>query len=181
MSLKILDVGCGPGIYVTALREAGLQADGVDLDPRCPYDKKDIFSEEFLELYQDKYDMAISLEVGEHLPEDKADEFVKRLTLVAPVILFLAAFPGQGGYGHINCQPKSYWIEKFARLNYVVDEISTDNIVEYMRSGYHLGWFAINAIVFKRYGEMYYDKIIEEETPQAVRLAEYIKNNFIKS
>ena len=32
--MKIIDVGCGPGIYVKALRELGYEVDGIDPDPR---------------------------------------------------------------------------------------------------------------------------------------------------
>jgi len=172
--MKVLDVGCGPGIYVKALREAGVHADGVDLDPRCPYDVMDVFSDEFADKYAGKYDLAMCIEVAEHLPESRANELVKTLTSVAPTVLFSAAVPGQGGHGHINCQPKSYWVEKFALLNYVVDADATEKLVTFMASGYHMGWFRNNAVVFKQYGAACYERIIEEETPQAVRLADYL-------
>lgn len=175
-AIKIFDVGCGPGVYVNAFREAGLIAEGVDLDPRCPYHRLDIFSREFDDLVAlgGPYDLCLCLEVAEHLPETRADEFVSKLVKVSDTVLFSAAPPGQGGHGHINCQPKSYWEEKFATHNYVVDAEGTSRIVDFMRSGYHMGWFANNAILFKNYGSVYYETIISEETPQAVRLAEYI-------
>jgi len=40
-----------------------------------------------------------------------------------------------------------------------------------------MGWFRNNAIVFKQYGATCYASIIKEETPQAVRLAEYLSQN----
>jgi hypothetical protein len=40
-----------------------------------------------------------------------------------------------------------------------------------------MGWFRNNAVVFKQYGAACYDRIIAEETPQAVRLAEYLAGN----
>lgn len=172
--MKIIDVGCGPGIYVKALREAGVDADGVDLDPRCPYTVMNIFSPVFGEKYDGKYDLAMCIEVAEHLPASMADELVKRLTLLAPVVLFSAAVPGQGGHGHINCQPKSYWVEKFALLNYVVDADATQRLLSFMVAGPHMGWFRNNAVVFKQYGAACYDRIIQEETPQAMRLASFL-------
>lgn len=182
--MRVLDVGCGPGIYVQALLDAGVQATGVDIDPRCPFVQLDVFSEDFREQYtsplrgQFKFDLCLCLEVAEHLPEDKADRFVDILTHVAPTVMFSAAVPGQGGHGHINCQPKEYWIEKFGRQNYVLDDSATHQLVEFMRQGYHMGWFVNNVMVFKSYGDVYYRQIIEEETPQAVRLAEYLTNAF---
>lgn len=178
--LRILDVGCGPGIYVKALHEAGAQATGVDLDINCPYDQCDVFSHEF-ESYFGKYDICLCLEVAEHLEESKAGYFVDRLTKVAPTVVFSAAQPGQGGLGHINCQTREYWEHKFATCNYVLDPKATDDLVAFMRQGYHMGWLVNNVMVFRTYGSMYYKQIVEEETPQAVRLAEYLTTQFVVS
>lgn len=173
--MRVLDVGCGPGIYVRALREAGIAADGVDIDDRCPYDVCDVFSDEFRNKYMNgNYTLCMSLEVAEHLVPSKADEFVARLVAVAPVVLFSAAQPGQGGVGHINCQSKSYWSSKFAEHNYEYNEAATRDIVAYMSSGYHMGWFVNNAQVFTKVVDRQpFDAIIREEMPQAVRLAAY--------
>lgn len=44
---------------------------------------------------QRAFDLAISLEVAEHLPETSADVFVESLTAAAPIIVFSAAIPMQ--------------------------------------------------------------------------------------
>jgi 2-polyprenyl-3-methyl-5-hydroxy-6-metoxy-1,4-benzoquinol methylase len=173
--MKILDVGCGPGIYVTALKHINIDATGIDLDRKNPYIKLDIFSKEFLE--HTDYDLTMCIEVAEHIPEHLGDELIKRLCNTSATILFSAAKPGQGGHGHINCQSKDYWISKFNNNNFILDNTSTQHLVDYMKEGYHMGWFVQNVMVFKSYGEIYYNQIIEEETPQAVRLAKYLKNN----
>ena len=59
------------------------------------------------------FDLAISLEVAEHLSESSADNFIKQLTKLSNRILFSAAIPGQGGLHHLNEQPPSYWAKKF--------------------------------------------------------------------
>lgn len=178
--MKVLDVGCGPGIYVQALRDQNVDAHGVDVDRRTPCQRLDVFSDEFLAQHGGhKYDLCLCLEVAEHLPATKADEFVLRLTQVAPTILFSAAQPGQGGAGHINCQPPVYWIEKFASHNYVVDNVATQRVCDFMASGYHMGWFVRNAIIFKSFGEHSYETIVQEETPQAQRLAQYLASNVL--
>jgi ribosomal protein L11 methylase PrmA len=33
--MKIIDVGCGPGVYVKELIDLGIDAIGVDIDPSC--------------------------------------------------------------------------------------------------------------------------------------------------
>jgi SAM-dependent methyltransferase len=170
--VRIIDVGCGPGIYVDALINQGHEVIGIDVDKNTPYTRCDVFSDEFLKY--DNFDLCLCLEVAEHLPERLADKFVKRLTHTSNTILFSAAIPGQGGHGHINCQPKEYWISKFNENNFILDEPATEKFLNFMRCGYHLGWLTQNAMIFKTYSKMYYEQIRAEELPQAIRIAEYI-------
>lgn len=167
--MKIIDVGCGPGIYVKALRDLGFEVDGIDPDPRCPERQVSMFDVE------GKYDLAICLEVAEHIDPNEADNIVKKLTELAPTIIFSAAQPGQGGHGHINCQPKEYWEHKFGKLNFVLDRDLTNRFVSEMKKGYHMGWLTNNVQIFKSYGDVCYDQIIKEETPQAERMAGIVK------
>lgn len=169
--MKIIDVGCGPAIYVNALRDAGHEVVGIDPDPRCPEIVMSMFDA------KGRYDLALCLEVAEHIDESLADDVVKTLTELAPVIIFSAALPNQGGHGHINCQPKEYWEHKFGKLNYVVDRDATQHFIDFMRQGYHMGWLINNVMIFKPYGDVCYDQIIAEETPQAIRVAEWITKN----
>lgn len=59
------------------------------------------------------YDLAVCLEVAEHLPAGAGDGLVRTLCDLAPVVLFSAAVPGQGGHGHLNEQWPDYWTERF--------------------------------------------------------------------
>jgi SAM-dependent methyltransferase len=172
--VRILDVGCGPGIYVDALRQAGFHADGIDPDPSSPHTRLSVFDPDF-ESYTG-YDLCLCLEVAEHIDASRANEFVAKLVRVAPTVIFSAALPGQGGHGHINCQPQDYWAHKFACHNYVRDAEATTRLVEFMKTGYHLGWFVNNVQVFREYGRVCYATIIKEEIPQAERLAGYLKD-----
>jgi hypothetical protein len=62
--------------------------------------------------------LAVSLEVGEHLPAASANVFIESLCRAAPVVLFSAAIPGQGGTHHINEQWPEYWRQLFAKQNF---------------------------------------------------------------
>src|SRR5262249_15823855 len=66
------------------------------------------------------FEMAVCLEVGEHLIPAWVVCFVDELTRLAPVIAFSAAIPGQGGTNHINEQWPSYWTALFAKRRYQV-------------------------------------------------------------
>ena len=70
-----------------------------------------------------KYDLVLSLEDAEHLDKDSADVFVQNLVNSGNLILFSAAIPNQGGQNHINEQWLTYWEEKFAKYNYVIQDI----------------------------------------------------------
>lgn len=64
------------------------------------------------------YDLAISMEVAEHLPESAADLFVQSLCSLSDAALFSAAVPGQGGNNHINEQWPDYWGRKFSQQGF---------------------------------------------------------------
>jgi hypothetical protein len=59
------------------------------------------------------FDLALCLEVAEHLPSWHADKLISIVS--APQRLaFSAAHPGQGGHLHVNERPSAYWIERLA-------------------------------------------------------------------
>jgi hypothetical protein len=61
------------------------------------------------------YDLAICIEVAEHLSAKRADALVDWLSAAAPVILFSCAIPRQGGHGHVNESWLSTWAKRFAK------------------------------------------------------------------
>jgi hypothetical protein len=64
-----------------------------------------------------RFDMALSLEVAEHLPISSAENFVKLLVGAAPVVVFSGAVPYQVGTDHINAQWQSYWATIFCEIS----------------------------------------------------------------
>jgi SAM-dependent methyltransferase len=125
---RIVDVGCGTGAWLNVFKEQGCsQVKGYDGD-YVDRELRVIAPEEFVVVDLTKplkdenapYDLAISLEVAEHIAPESADIFVESLVGLAPVIVFSAAVPGQGGTLHVNEQWPSYWTQKFLRHGYVV-------------------------------------------------------------
>lgn len=55
----------------------------------------------------------MSVEVAEHLPASRATSFVADLTSLAPLVLFSAAIPHQGGIAHLNERWHDYWADRF--------------------------------------------------------------------
>lgn len=129
---SVLDVGCGTGHFLKTFQDSGVEDIlGVDGDyvPRdqlvIPQDK---FSPADLDITEPfdlnrAFDLTVCLEVAEHLPEVSGGPIVQSLIRHAPVVLFSAAIPGQGGDGHVNCQWQSYWADLFFKLGYGVIDI----------------------------------------------------------
>lgn len=119
----VIDVGCGEGWWLSEFAKWGCEVTGVDGDYvdrsrlAIPEDRFRPFDLAHTRLAESKaiegYDLAISLEVAEHLPPGRADTFVQDLCNLSDVVLFSAALPRQGGAGHINEQWPQYWVEKF--------------------------------------------------------------------
>jgi hypothetical protein len=91
------------------------------------------------------------MEVAEHLSEKYADRFVKLLASLSDIIVFTAATPGQGGNGHVNEQPPSYWIAKFAALDFTEDELLAARWrTEWKNSAVVANWYYRNLLILRR-------------------------------
>jgi SAM-dependent methyltransferase len=126
-----VDVGCGVGTWLRVLKEKGVaEVRGVDgpwvepdlLEiPKADFLVHDLATGGRLDLGR-RFDLAICLEVGEHLAGDRAEDFVGLLCGLADVVLFSAAVPGQGGIGHVNEQWPAYWTGLFDRRGFEVSD-----------------------------------------------------------
>lgn len=122
---SVIDVGCGEGWFAREFVKQGISpVTGYDYTATDGevIDGVTFRSVDLTEICRgfESADMAVCLEVAEHLPESAADGLINALTAAAPYVLFSAAIPGQGGHGHINCQWPAHWVEKFNRFGYEV-------------------------------------------------------------
>ena len=122
---SVVDVGCGTGVFLEEFKKRGadtiLGLDGPATRAVYIPDESNFVAVDLtrpVELNQ-RFDLALCLEVAEHLPAESADLLVETLTDLAPVVLFSAAHPGQGGRGHINERWPVYWHRRFSQHNYV--------------------------------------------------------------
>jgi SAM-dependent methyltransferase len=122
---SILDVGCGTGVWLHVAGDHGIHdVLGVDGGTGELVIGSEKFTRVDLEQPLDvgrRFDLAISMEVAEHLAPSRAPSFVDDLCRAADVVLFSAAIPGQGAPGsgeHPNEQWQSYWAGLFAERGY---------------------------------------------------------------
>lgn len=91
------------------------------------------------------YDLAICLEVAEHLSPSRSLSLVSDLCSLAPIVMFGAALPRQGGAGHINCRPHSFWINLFEKNDYKVYDFFRPR---FWYDGKVGPWYAQNTYLF---------------------------------
>ncbi len=124
---SVVDVGCGVGAWPAVFREHGVERylglDGESVDRSMLLIPEERFR--VLDLSRpfrlaESFDLAVSLELAEHLPPESAKGFVESITRLAPVILFSAAVPLQGGLHHINEQWPEYWEDLFSRHGFTM-------------------------------------------------------------
>ncbi len=149
---SVVDVGCGIGSWLAVFREHGitdvLGLDGANVDlgllqiPREQFLAADLAQPLHLDR---QFDLAMALEVAEHLAEDRAATFIASLVKLAPVVLFSAAVPNQGGHHHVNEQWPGYWVNHFARHGYLVLDCLRDKVWLNDRVDW---WYSQNMLLF---------------------------------
>jgi len=149
-----IDFGCSTGLYLREIKnkipdidsfgfefskdavDNGLCNDIVLFDLTMP-----------LQINKKPNTLGLCLEVLEHIDDKYWKEVLLNITNFSDKIIFSAAIPGQGGVGHINCRIKLDWIRRFHELGWIIDLDATKHLLTYMQGGYHMGWFAFNAMV----------------------------------
>lgn len=95
------------------------------------------------------FDLAYCFEVAEHLDAALGDELVRFCAIQAPLVVFTAAPPGQGGRGHKNEQPRSHWIDRFEALGLRYDEKLSRELADGFRGeNVQSVWLALNVMMF---------------------------------
>lgn len=147
---SVVDVGCGPGVWGLAFIQNGVK-DVLGIDGQWHMQQLIIPKENFVahdlnfDLKLDRrFDLAVCLEVAEHLPRERAEGFVSMLTGYSDVVLFSAAIPSQGGDYHINGRWQDYWAALFSRRGF----IPVDFRHEIWKDERVVWWYAQNMLLY---------------------------------
>ena len=158
-----IDVGCGRGTWLAGCGERGVKRlvglDGDWVSPEMMLDSSIDFRRTNLREEvpaNERFDLAISLEVAEHLPFESSDGFVRTLVAHADAILFGAAYLGQPGRDHVNTRPHSFWANKFLAEGYTLFDFFrphfwSDNEVA--------PWYRQNTFLYVRPGHPLHDAL----------------------
>jgi hypothetical protein len=164
---SVVDVGCGRGAWLKVFLEQGTEVvkgyDGAYVDHRSLLIEPEAFvtadlSQPLADLGE--YDLAVCLEVGEHLPRRMARPLVEALCGAAPAVLFSAAIPGQGGTHHINEQWPDYWRALFRSFGYVQLDPVRRRILGSPDVAF---WYKQNVFLFVREAIVAADERLNEE------------------
>ena len=156
---SVCDFGCGNGFLIQFLAHRGVDVSGIE-GSKASLEFMDNDLRERVSIRNlaeaidtDVHDVVISTEVAEHLPKKASPVLVDNLTRsAARAIVFSAAKPGQWGDGHINCQPKEFWIKLFASRGWSYDRAATDDFTSAIKRSAEipekLPWLVDNFMIF---------------------------------
>jgi SAM-dependent methyltransferase len=155
---SVVDVGCGIGNWLSVFRQQGAdRIVGIDGDyidrSRLAISPSAFIARDLnlplAELALGRFDLAMSLEVGEHLEPARTESLVDDLCALSDLVLYGAAIVGQAGDGHINEQWQSFWVEKFSQRDYLAYDVLRPMIWGDRRVAY---WYRQNAIFHVKRG-----------------------------
>lgn len=139
---SVIDLGCGIGAYLEGFESYGSIVKGVEFsyDSALPFISDKIKNNisfgdmsQLLNIYDYTFDLSISIEVAEHIDKNKSDIFVSNLTKYSNKYILFSAAPPRGrvvGEGHVNEQPREYWINKMENAGFKYSEKDTLEIRE---------------------------------------------------
>jgi SAM-dependent methyltransferase len=151
-----VDVGAGTGAFAAEAQRRGIEVQACEhgRPGRRRARRQGVHSLPF-DLAHDPpaalsgdFDLAYCFEVAEHLPPALGTRLVAMLAGLAPVVVFTAAHPGQGGIGHVNEQPREYWVRLFAEHGMQLDDAATEGLARDFQAA-PSSWFAENVLVFR--------------------------------
>jgi 2-polyprenyl-3-methyl-5-hydroxy-6-metoxy-1,4-benzoquinol methylase len=121
-----LDAGCAIGLLVEALRDRGVDAEGIDFSEfAIARSRADIRPHltigSITEPLRRRYDLISCFEVLEHLSQPDADKAIANLCAFTDDLIVSSTPMHYRDPTHTNIHPQEYWTERFARHGFIRD------------------------------------------------------------
>ena len=149
---SVVDAGCSAGAWLHEFQLHGISrvlgVDGADIPPRLC---KSMFPNSGNSTCVNHYHRwaastsPLSLEVGDCLPSEAAQQFVTGLTSMSDLVVFSAAVPGQSKHQTLHERWPSYWSALFADCRFACFDILRERLWYDQRVDW---WYAQNMLVF---------------------------------
>ena len=155
---SIGDLGCGWGVMISELKERGWEVWGLDLNSKrikiVPKNIKDnVWIGDLITTKNlKKSDVALTIEVAEHLSIDTEDLFIKQLMkLDADTIVMTVATTGQEAKSHFNIKPRRMWIDKIEKKGYNENEALEYKFKKDLEGRLKIkAWISWNIMIFNK-------------------------------
>lgn len=146
--LNAYDFGCGSGAYVEHLCKYGFDVVGFDGNPNTPKFNSQCQHRDLAKIFQETpRDAVVSLEVGEHIPQQYEYAFIDNIDRHAINLVVISWFPYRGeGIAHVNERDNDYVIQQFESRGFVAMRHKFDEL----RNSASLWWFKKSLMAFKR-------------------------------
>lgn len=151
---SVWDFGCGRDEYSRFLSEKGIIAKGLDGNPQTDELSGGLAEVQDLTKPFDKEqrDCVISLEVGDKIPQESADQLIENMVKHAKDAIIISwAVKNQKGPNHLNSQDNSYVKDKLAARGWEYDDQNTQTLRKASHPIYY--WFQDSLMVFRKKGE----------------------------
>ena len=152
---SVLDVGCGDGQAVDHFVGKGCFTIGID---GVPQKHERIICHDYTTgpytaaTFRDFFDLVWCCEFVEHVEERYVENFLPSLRL-GDLLLMTHAFPGQGGYHHVNCRTPDYWVGALAAVGYRLDpDLTAVTRALAARNPSLWNHYVRSGLAFRRYG-----------------------------
>jgi SAM-dependent methyltransferase len=122
---NMIDIGCGEGHAIKWFVDNGVDAIGIEGSTKAlensPVKDRIIIHDYTKGPYkvESAFDLAWSCEFVEHVESRFSSNYMTTFSC-SPVVAMTYSEPqwSDGGHHHVNCQPQSYWNDKFDTLGY---------------------------------------------------------------
>ena len=172
---SVLDIGCGRGAWLAAWGERGVSRlvglDGPWNDatqmiwPAIEFRAVDL---ERAPAVGERFDLAMSIEVVEHLAAAAGEAVVDALVAASDVVVFSAAFSGQGGVHHVHERYHSHWGGLFRARSFRTFDLFRPRLWGDARV---MPWHRANVFLHVRDGHALATTLREAGVPELAELA----------